>query len=172
MIFLPGTACVSRQSSSPTGAESAGRCTARHIKGLILGGRTMRWQRTWARRRLEVERLEDRTLPAPANGYLLAFTAALKVNGNGVDLGGIFVMRPDGSGLRQITSFQTLDFNYELHGLNLPDDQPSFSPDGKKIVFTSNRDAGPRIGLSDEGFEIYSMNVNGTNITRLTNSPG
>lgn len=119
------------------------------------------------------ERLEDRLVPTTApNGYLLAFTAALKVDLNGIRLGGIFVMRPDGSGLRQLTSFQTLDFNYELHGLNLPDDQPSFSPDGTKIVFTSNRDNGPRIGLSDQGFEIYVMDVNGTNIQRLTNSPG
>jgi hypothetical protein len=39
---------------------------------------------------------------------------------------------------------------------------PSWSPDGTKIVFTSNRDG-------DE--EIYSMDAEGRNITRLTNSP-
>lgn len=101
---------------------------------------------------------------APANaatGHLIAFTAALS---GPLNLGGIFVMRPDGSDVRQITSFRTVLFDYEAHGLNLPDDHPSFSPDGRKIVFTSNRDGGD--------FEIYVMDVNGANVRRLTSNPG
>jgi TolB protein len=39
---------------------------------------------------------------------------------------------------------------------------PMFSPDGSKIAFTSYRDGNP---------EIYVMNVNGSNLHRLTNNP-
>jgi TolB protein len=39
---------------------------------------------------------------------------------------------------------------------------PMFSPDGTKIAFTSYRDGNP---------EIYVMNVNGSNLHRLTNNP-
>jgi TolB protein len=40
---------------------------------------------------------------------------------------------------------------------------PDFSPDGKRIVFTSNR---------DQQAEIYVMNANGTGQKRLTRRPG
>jgi Tol biopolymer transport system component len=63
-------------------------------------------------------------------------------------------MRPDGSGLRQLTSFQTLNYDFEPHGLNLPDDHHAFSPDGTKIVFTSNRQDPNNWGL----FNIRAMN--------------
>ena len=39
---------------------------------------------------------------------------------------------------------------------------PIYSPDGSKIAFTSNRDGNP---------EIYVMNVDGTNVRRMTNNP-
>jgi TolB protein len=39
---------------------------------------------------------------------------------------------------------------------------PVFSPDGKQIAFMSGRDGNP---------EIYAMNVDGSNLRRLTNSP-
>ena len=39
---------------------------------------------------------------------------------------------------------------------------PSFSPDGSQIAFNSNRDGNP---------ELYVMNVDGTNLRRLTNHP-
>jgi len=39
---------------------------------------------------------------------------------------------------------------------------PSFSPDGRQIAFNSNRDGNP---------ELYVMNVDGTNLRRLTNHP-
>ncbi len=40
---------------------------------------------------------------------------------------------------------------------------PSFSPDGKQIVFRSGRDG---------NHELYLMNADGTNVRRLTNDPG
>jgi len=43
------------------------------------------------------------------------------------------------------------------------DVDPSFSPDGKKIVFASSRDGNP---------EIYSMNTDGSDQRRLTFNPG
>ena len=44
------------------------------------------------------------------------------------------------------------------------DGDPAWSPDGSKIVFTSERDNGDR--------EIYVMNVDGSGQTRLTATPG
>jgi len=41
--------------------------------------------------------------------------------------------------------------------------EPAFSPDGSRIAFTSTRDGQP---------EIYVMDADGTNASRLTNSPG
>jgi Tol biopolymer transport system component len=96
-------------------------------------------------------------------GYLIAFTAALDIDFLDVERGGIFLVRPDGSGLRQLTSFQTLNYDYQAHGLNLPDDHPAFSPDGKKLVFTSNRD-------DHANWEIYTMDITGGNVRRLTNN--
>jgi Tol biopolymer transport system component len=61
----------------------------------------------------------------------------------------IFVVNADGSGLTRLTtttSYQT---------------QPSWSPDGSKIVFTSYRDGDPNI---------YVMNVDGSGLTQLTNN--
>ena len=42
------------------------------------------------------------------------------------------------------------------------DFDPAFSPDGSKIAFATNRDS--------NNFEVYVMNVNGINQTRLTNT--
>lgn len=106
---------------------------------------------------------------------LIVFTVALRPTGllPGQHAAGIFAMRPDGSGVRQLTTFDTLGFIYQNHALTLPDDHPSLSPDGRRIVFNSNRDSRGVIGAIFGGNqEIYSMKVNGTGVTRLTNSPG
>ena len=60
----------------------------------------------------------------------------------------IYVMNSDGTGQNALTSFPT-------------DAEPKFSPDSSKIVFTSFR---------DNTLEIYVMNANGSNPTRLTNN--
>ena len=63
----------------------------------------------------------------------------------------IYIMNADGSGQTRLT------FN------NFRDVCPSISPDGRKILFSSNRDG---------DYEIYVMSRNGSNQQRLTTSVG
>ena len=58
----------------------------------------------------------------------------------------IFAVNPDGSGLQQLTSND--DF----------DDDPAYSPDGERIVFTRN------------GREIWVMNADGSDETAVTDN--
>src|SRR5262249_43978828 len=64
--------------------------------------------------------------------------------------GGVWVMNADGSGKRNLTSNT---------GFNAPG---SWSPDGRKIVFTSNRDGNN---------ELYVMNADGSGQRNLLPSP-
>src|SRR5438132_316261 len=83
----------------------------------------------------------------------------------------IFLARRDGSNLRRLTSEQGYDA------------EASFSPDGKLIVFCSLRSAYPTNKLSAEEFkhlqtdpswfgDIYLMQADGSNVRRLTRTPG
>jgi len=65
----------------------------------------------------------------------------------------IFTIRPDGTGLVRLTNSR---------GGVLNNGFDSWSPDGRKIAFASNR-AGP--------YAIFTMNANGTGITRVTRGP-
>lgn len=68
----------------------------------------------------------------------------------GTERADIYRMNVDGSGRRRLTN----------HSAN--DTAPAVSPDGRRIVFESDRDGNP---------EIYVMDVSGTNVVRLTNDP-
>jgi Tol biopolymer transport system component len=68
----------------------------------------------------------------------------------------IFVMHPDGSRVRQLTA-NTLD-----------DEFPSWSPDGRKLVF--HRDFNPIPGPVD--WDLFTMRADGTGQRNLTRSPG
>src|SRR4051794_26596170 len=96
---------------------------------------------------------------------LIAWTSAYDINPFNGSKGGIFISFSDGSAQRRLTEFANGNKDFTPHGLNAPDDHPSFSPDGRKIVFTSNR-------VNSDNWDIYVMNVNGTNPTRLTTSSG
>ena len=60
-------------------------------------------------------------------------------------------MRADGSGRHRLTNDPSIDWN------------PAWSPDGKQIVFRSDR--------SPDGTELWKMDANGSNVVQLTNGP-
>jgi dipeptidyl aminopeptidase/acylaminoacyl peptidase len=62
----------------------------------------------------------------------------------------LYAVNPDGSGRTRLTN------------ASASDQRPAWSPDGSKIVFSSNRDG---------NFEIYVINADGTNPQRLTVDP-
>ncbi len=66
--------------------------------------------------------------------------------------GEIWTMNADGSGQTQLT-----------HN-TVPDSDPAFSPDGKKIIFLTRRGADASVGMDN----IWVMNADGTGQTRLT----
>ena len=88
-----------------------------------------------------------------ANGKIVF--ASERTEGTGVDNPGgdreIFRMNPDETGLKQLT-----------HN-TVEDGVPSYSPDGKKIVF--------RRQVSASNTEIFVMNADGTGQKNLTNKP-
>jgi len=63
----------------------------------------------------------------------------------------LYLIRPDGSGLRRLTRGNWIDTS------------PSWSPDGRRIVFMSDRSGSP---------QIYRMDIDGTNLKRLTYEGG
>jgi Tol biopolymer transport system component len=65
----------------------------------------------------------------------------------------IFKANPDGSELKRLTDAK----GYDAEG--------SYSPDGKHIVFCSNR-SGP------DNLELYIMDADGRNVRKLTSAPG
>jgi TolB protein len=63
----------------------------------------------------------------------------------------VYTARPDGSDLRRLTSRAGYDA------------EATISPDGRTVVFTSDRDG---------DLDIYTMNADGSNVRRLTTEPG
>ena len=64
-----------------------------------------------------------------------------------------FVIRPDGTGRRQLTHFP--------RGTHVA--SASFSPDGKSIVFSKGPEGG--------NIDVWTMRTDGTHLTRITRSP-
>src|SRR4051812_12683819 len=80
-----------------------------------------------------------------------------------VRAGDLWTMNPDGSGQTQLTSGAA------------DDAEPNWSPDGQRIVFASNRDEpGPDCvaGPFRCHYDIFTINANGSGLTKLTNRPG
>ncbi len=63
----------------------------------------------------------------------------------------IYTVNADGTGLNQLTADPSADW------------EPRFSPDGESILFASNR---------DNQFDIYSMAVDGSDLTNISRHPG
>jgi Tol biopolymer transport system component len=72
----------------------------------------------------------------------------------------IYVMNADGTNVRQLTS--NGDF----------DSAPSWSPDGQRILFERAPAGTFTPGTEAQEKDIYVMNADGTNVRRLTDSPG
>src|SRR5204862_933601 len=72
----------------------------------------------------------------------------------------IYSMNDDGSGVTRLTNNTVSDLD------------PSWSPDGAKIVFSSARDEPDPACRTNCNYEIYSMDAGGGSVTRLTNDPG
>jgi Tol biopolymer transport system component len=87
----------------------------------------------------------------PGNNGKIAFSSSRAVGAAVTGNYEIYTMNPDGSNVTDLTNNPAYDAS------------PKWSPDGKKIVFASNRD--------DPKSEIYVMNADGSGVTRLTNSP-
>lgn len=68
----------------------------------------------------------------------------------------IFLFNQDGTNKRQLTNDTAIDL------------EPVFYPGMDKIIFRSNRDRNP---MSWGEFEIYSINIDGTGLSRLTFNP-
>ena len=107
----------------------------------------------------------DPNAPAPPP-RLVAWASGFDLNPlNGQNRSGIWIARVDGTQRRRVVAFSNVNKEFSPHGLNLPDDHPSFSWDNRRIVFTSNR-------ADRDNWDIYVMNVNGSNPTRLTTHAG
>lgn len=75
----------------------------------------------------------------------------------------IYIMNNDGTNIRKVVSKQGESIYYS--GLQ-------WTPDSNKILFLSNRDGDPHdeFGYAYEPMDIFSINVDGSNLANLTNS--
>lgn len=86
-------------------------------------------------------------------------------NRSGFGKSEIWIANADGSGLTRLTTSVQLTIGGQ-GPIFSSDGDPDWSPDGSRIAFVSNRD-GAGVGLTDT--ELYVMNVDGSDLVRLTN---
>jgi Tol biopolymer transport system component len=105
----------------------------------------------------EQTRLTDNLGDDSAPSWSSDGTKIVFVRGVENDPGEIYVMNADGSEQTRLTNSPGFD------------SEPSWSPDGSKIAFMSDRDSIP-LSVPPAGVEIYVMNADGSEQTRLTNA--
>ncbi|PYR64134.1 MAG: hypothetical protein DMF91_01305 [Acidobacteria bacterium] len=98
------------------------------------------------------------------DGQRLVFNSWANVDGTGIkppQTRDIFVINVDGTGLTNLTQHIKMKGRGSTADILADDFRPDWSPDGRKIAFTTTRDG---------NLEIYLMNADGTGPTRLTNN--
>src|SRR6266446_1747223 len=93
---------------------------------------------------------DDETPTTSPHGDMIAFNRSDSASSS------LFVMRTDGTGLRQLTASASLPSGDAV------DFRPNWSPNANRIVFLHG---------SEPDNEIYVVKSNGTGLTRLTNTP-
>ncbi|RMH44342.1 MAG: hypothetical protein D6689_02615 [Deltaproteobacteria bacterium] len=99
---------------------------------------------------------------APAwspDGRLIAFAADRRAGQGSL----LWTVRPDGTDLHRLTP--PVAGAWFVH-----DRRPAWSPDGRRVVFASNRHV-PGPG-HDADFDIYAIDADGGDLVRLTEDPG
>ena len=111
---------------------------------------------------LEGKDAAPRHVGAPAwspDGAWLVFSAD-RGEGEGT---GLWIVAPDGSGLKRLT-------RPGRSAAWVRDRHAAYAPDGKTIVFASNRDARSEDDAGD--LDIYALDLASGKVTRLTHDPG
>lgn len=97
-----------------------------------------------------------------ADGTTVVFIATADLTGENPDRNNeLFVIKSDGTGLKQLTVSQGVPGQGNF--------RPSLSADGTRVAFDSNRDLTGE--NSDESSEIFFMHTDGTGLRQLTSSP-
>ncbi|MDP9069366.1 MAG: hypothetical protein M3N53_13615 [Actinomycetota bacterium] len=109
-------------------------------------------------RRLTTHRAWDTSPSWSPDGKLIAYEC--RGAGRADRRGDICIMNRDGSNVQQITSGAAVDGS------------PAWSPDGAHLAFERYIEGDPLNDDSDLNFEIYTIAKDGTDLTRLTHSPG